>query len=188
MKKYVMKRVVLIASVMALAVVAVPAMASATPVWGPVGSSASLDASNFSMNTSAFGWTCQKVHLGVHTRKPASSTLDVTAATFTNCIGNGSLAGGCSVNQTATGLPWTAEALGGTAVKINVANVNMTLVGSCPYAGATTFYSGPLTPGTWTAAMHKLQYTSSGGLFVSGIGSSTVTASFVDPLSVLTLA
>ncbi len=181
-----------LASLMALAVLAVPATASAL-VWGPAGTTQSLDSTNSASRGAAWGagWNCEKQHLGLKVRNPASSTLDVTAAAFTNCYGTGFFAG-CILTETATGLPWTAQALALTNVTINVPNVNVVFSGgaSCFYNGLETHFSGTLSAGVWNAAAHSLTHFEAPGLTLAGFGFGAykATGTYKDPAGLLTLS
>ncbi len=169
-----MKKFALLASLTALAAFAVPAAASASPVWGPVGTTSALDSPgpggpvNFSIPSQGSTWQCTGHHLGLGVRKPASSTLDVTSATFSGCTGNGILVN-CTVTQTATGLPWTMQAASLTDVRLNVGNVKAkftTTPGSgtaCMWAGVEISFSGTLGAGVWQSSTHSVTYNSENG-------------------------
>jgi hypothetical protein len=192
MKKSALKSAMLFASITALAAFAMPAMASAV-VWGPVNTNGSLTSTSISANVPSLstGFSCTGSSLGIHVRTPASSTLDVTSASFTGCTGTGPLSG-CAIAMTATGLPWTAVAAATTNVKVNVTNVNATPTGSCLWSGVPFTVSGTLTSGVWAAATHTVAYTSGPGLTfgISGLGSyaMTLTGSYRNPTQTLTLA
>ncbi len=186
--KNIKKSAVLIAAIGAMAALAVPSMASAA-VWGPVGTTGALDSANASTSVAALGggWNCTSQHLAISVRTPASSTLDVTAATFSGCSGTGTALSGCTVSLTATGLPWTMTAPSTSNATLNVANVNGAVSGACSWNGAVFHYSGSLVGGVWNASTHSVLYTSATGLTFAGIGPMRVSGTFRNPTQTLTL-
>jgi hypothetical protein len=192
MKRLKFRPAVLLASLMALAAFAVPATASAT-VWGPVGTSGSLDSYNQTVNTENGGWICGKTHLGVKVRNPASSTLDVNSATFTTCGGLGGWAS-CTITQTATSLPWTIQGPSTGTISITTGNVNVAFSGSgCSLKGVVASYSGTFGAGRWDAAKHEIGFTepwTGPKLMTMGIslGIMHMTGAFTDPAKLITLS
>jgi hypothetical protein len=195
MKKTMTKSALLFASIMALAAFAMPSMASAA-TWGPntfnhtlTGSfipTTVLTNSNFICNSS----------LVVHARVPASSTLDITSATFSSCHGNVGIGADCNVTAVASGLPWTANGTSTSDVQINITDIAATYSndpahpGQCTVIGRVAHLSGTLTGGAWTAANHKVTYASDPGLSSNdGFGTKVVqttwglTDSGVNPLT-----
>ncbi len=178
------KKGVLVASVMAVAAFAMPAMASAAN-WYPLNGNATLSSSggtggsDFAFTITGPGYTygfgvCTGLSLGVHVRSPASSTLDITSATGFTCQGFGFLAG-CTVTATPTALPWTASGASTTNVTLNNVNYNVVFTGaSCQFAGA----SG-------TSPAFHLQGTLTGGVWTNPIGSRGVTYSNDTGLSLI---
>jgi hypothetical protein len=164
------KKGVLLASVMAVAAFAMPAMASAAN-WGIPNTNQNLSGSNFGFVITepgvAYGFgACTGVGLGVHVRAPASSTLDITSATGFTCAGFGVLAN-CNVTATPTALPWTASGASTTDVTLNTIKYTVVFTssgGSCAFAGASFSLEGTLTGGVWNAAGHSVTYSSDPGL------------------------
>jgi hypothetical protein len=151
------KKTTLIAAITAMAAFAVPSMASAA-VWGPLNANKSLDATNVTYTDQIpgyGGWTCNAQHLGVHVRVPASSILDITAASWTLCGGFGGYAG-CVAVITPTGLPWTATATSSTAVTFPI-HAHVTF----PCGGVPLDLNGSIA-GTWSAATHTVTFPSGG--------------------------
>jgi hypothetical protein len=185
------KKTTLIAAITAMAAFALPSMASAA-VWGPINTNKSLDATNVTyndVNAANGGWTCTSQHLGVHVRTPASSTLDITAASWTSCSGFGQYAG-CPMFLTATGLPWTATASTSTAVNFPIhADVSL------PCGGAPFKINGTIHGPTWNASAHTVTFTSGGTsgldetwpLDPGALGHAYLTGVFHDPTNTLTL-
>ncbi len=185
------KKTTLIAAITAMAAFAVPAMASAS-VWGPLNTNQSLDSTNSSYASSSLGlgWTCTGQHLATHVRTPASSTLDITAASWSGCVA--SLSGaGCGVTMTPTGLPWTATGLTSTAASTPW-HAQVTYTGSCGSQSGLTFNIDGTLNGVWTASTHTVTLNaSSGSLTVSfsgsPVGTATMTGSWRNPTQTLTL-
>ncbi len=188
--KNIKKIAVLGAAIGAMAALAVPSMASAA-VWGPLNTNQTLSTSFIKYDTPVpvdIDWGC--VHsLGVHVRTPASSTLDVTSASWTGCLTSSSGPyAGCSISMAPTGLPWTAvSTVGGVSV---TEHTQVTLFGSG--CGSTTFdVSGTLTGGVWNAAAHKVTFTNATGLTMSSGGSFlanvTTTGALLNASQTLTL-
>jgi hypothetical protein len=166
MKKSARKGVLLFASMMALVAIAMPAAASAL-TWGPVNTTTALDGALKVTHTTQNWWFTCNTHFGVKTRTPASSTLDVTSATFSSCAGGGN-ALGCGFTLTATSLPWTMPTITLSSVGLNVANVNVVMSGGGCGLGTGSFtMSGSLTNGVWNAANHWVAYTDSRGFSFS---------------------
>jgi hypothetical protein len=182
------KSILLLTAIAALAAMAMPAMASATTKWGPLNTNGTLTSSDLSVYNSSMsvGWYCTSSTLGYHVRTPASSTLDVTSASFSNCSGTQGWSG-CTITLTATGLPWTATATSTTDFQLNVGNVNVTVCGGGPMT-----WSGTLHPGSWNAATHTVAFSSAVGLALGSgggiLGYTTVNGSFRNPTQTLTLA
>jgi hypothetical protein len=185
--KIIKKLAVLSAAITAMAAFVVPSMASAV-VWGPLNSNQSLDSTNVSYAASGGfggGWTCSSQHLGVHVRTPASSSIDITSASWSGCVGTGSLSG-TTVTIIPTGLPWVGTATSTTAVSFPV-HYQMTYSFT---GGPTANVDGTMTAGGWNAATHTLSYTSSVliqtymGMQVAYVG---VNGSWRNPTQVLTL-
>ncbi len=182
------KKTTLIAAITAMAAFAVPSMASAA-VWGPINTNQSLDTSSANYNaipgTLPYGFVCAQ-HLGVHVRTPASSSIDVTSASFSSCIGTGG-ATACPATATPTGLPWTATALSSTSVNLPV-HLQATFTGAC--TGITVNVDG-LINGTWSASTHTLVFSNASGLTETFMGSTlgtlTFSGSLRNPTQTLTL-
>ncbi len=166
MKKSVQKSALLFTSMVALAAFAMPAAASAV-VWGPVNTTGALDGPVSTQSAAlGLGFTCTQ-HLAIHTRTPASSTMDITGATYSACTGQSSVAS-CAITPVATGLPWTASALSTSNVALNGFNVNVTFSGAtCPISGSLP-WTGTVAGGVWNAATHTVTYTSATGLTLGG--------------------
>lgn len=169
-----MKKFALLASLTALVAFAAPAAASASPVWGPVGTVSSLDLPSAGSRVyynmpSGLAWECTNHHLGLSVRKPASSIVDVTSATFSGCTAAPSWPN-CTVTQTATSLPWTMEAVALTDVRLKVGGVKAkftTTPGSlysCSFAGLEFSFSGTLEGGSWNSSTHAVTYNTAGKL------------------------
>jgi hypothetical protein len=182
------KKTTLIAAITALAAFAVPSMASAAN-WGPLNANKSLDSTSVTytdQNAVAGGWTCSAQHYGVHVRPLLTSTLDITAASWTNCGGFGSYAG-CIAVLTPTGLPWTATASSSTAVTFPI-HAHVTF----PCGGAPLDLDGTIA-GTWSAATHTVTFPSGGAYSLNEtwmgtlVGHAKVSGAFHDPTNVLTL-
>jgi hypothetical protein len=160
------KKTTLIAVITAMAAIAVPSMASAA-TWKPINTNKTLTnvfpVEYLSGNLSV---SCTNSTLGVHVRTPASSTLDITSASFTSCTGAPGGGNPCGAAYiTATGLPWTATTSG--------SNVTITehLQVTAPfcYPGSTFTIDGPVT-GSYNNSTHRLlvQPTSPMGLYYMG--------------------
>jgi hypothetical protein len=170
-----MKKFALLASLAALVAFAAPATASAV-VWGPAGTTSALDSPGavskvyFTMSATNITWSCSGHHLGLSVRKPASSTLDVTSATYSGCAGEGVIVN-CTVTQTATSLPWTMQAASLTDVQFNVGKVNVKFTNTpgnptaCPWNGVELSFSGTVTGGKWNSTAHSVSYEAAPGLW-----------------------
>jgi hypothetical protein len=156
------KKTTLIAVITAMAAIAVPSMASAA-TWKPINTNKTLTATNLDYIGKLqpdYSFKCSNVSLGAHVRTPASSTLDITSASFTGCTSY--FAPWCgAVTVTATGLPWTVTTSG--------SNVSMTehLQVFYPCQGGFTLnLDGPVT-GSYnntthtatTVTTHPMQWT-----------------------------
>ncbi len=169
MKKSVRKSALLFTSTMALAAFAMPAAASAL-AWGPINTTGALDGQVSTQNAGLnYGFTCDQ-HLALHTRVPASATMDVTSVTYSNCVGQFGISS-CTVTPVAQGLPWTVNALSTNNVRIVGFNVTVTLSGAAPCPGYLLSW-GPNSPGVgatvasgvWNATTHSVAYASATGL------------------------
>ena len=106
------KKTTLIAAITAMAAFAVPSMASAA-TWKPLNTNKTLTSTNSAKYIAQttpdnYSFECSNSTLGVHVRTPASSTLDITSASFTGCVDTGQFpCTGTAVTVTATGLPWS---------------------------------------------------------------------------------
>jgi hypothetical protein len=195
MKKSARKGVLLFASMMALAAIAMPAAASAV-VWGPVNTTTALDGQLKVTYTNQNWWFTCNTHLGVKTRTPASSTLDVNSATFSSCAGGG-IASGCGFTLTAASLPWTMNAVSLSGVGLTVANVNVAFGGGGCGLGSSgsLVLSGTITSGVWNATNHSVTYTNATGFMYSigggvyaPVGTLKADGTLVNTTHVLTLA
>ncbi len=139
------KKTTLVVVITAMAAFAVPSMASAA-VWNPGSPNfnktlTSTSAAKYAVvnDTSGIGFQCSSSTLGVHVRSPASSTLDITSASFTGCSLTATV---CSlstpVTVTATGLPWAA-----TTSFSNVTFTEHLQVTNPCYPGYTFTLDGP---------------------------------------------
>jgi hypothetical protein len=174
MKKTMTKSTMLAASIMALAAFAMPSMASAAN-WGPVNTNHTLTGTFIPTWAEGGGppntnFVCT-ASLGVHTRLPASSTLDITSATFPSCQGDWGQGSTCKVTAIASGLPWTATGTSTSDVRINVTDITATYSNfpnstSCAVVGRVRHFSGTVTGGAWSAAAHSLTYSLDPGLIV----------------------
>jgi hypothetical protein len=146
------KKTTLIAVITTMAAIAVPSMASAAG-WAPLNTNKTLTSTGAVVYDNQFlAVTCSNSTLGVHVRLPASSTLDITSASFTNCTATqygGSSCGGASV--TATGLPWAATSSGAPNVTFTE---HLEVIAAC-YSPQRFNIDGPVT-GTYTNATHTL--------------------------------
>jgi hypothetical protein len=125
--------------------------------------------------------------LGTHVRTPASSTLDVTAASWSGCTGSGALAG-CTIAIAPTGLPWTAT---GTSFYVDhTIHAVMTFSGSCSLSSGTAKLDGTIR-GTWNASTHTVTFSNATGLVLSAggmtWGNATASGSWRNPTQTLTL-
>jgi hypothetical protein len=179
MKTFARKGAVLFASTFALAAFAMPAVSSAA-VWGVGGTSGNLNSGPFTTNVpgQGWGWTCSSSHLGYHVRGPASSTLDITAATYSGCVGTGGLRGpNCAFTLAATGLPWTAVGTTVGNVSLNIANIDVTMTGTgCAFGAGTLQESGTVAGGAWSAPGHSVTYNNVTGLSLRAGGAVVVAA------------
>jgi hypothetical protein len=187
--KTIKKSTILIAAITAMAALAVPSMASAV-VWGPVNTNQSLDATN--VNYSEYGgygltWTCATQHLGVHVRTPASSTLDITSASWSGCVGTGTSAT-INFTMTPTGLPWTATA---TSTSVITFPVHVQLSRAPNWVSNI---DGTMNLGTWNASTHTVTFSSAnpGSMYeyFQGVQVARIFAwgSWHNPTNTLTLA
>ncbi len=182
------KKTTLIAVITTMAAIAVPSMASAAG-WAPLNTNKTLTSTGPVVYQNQFlAVTCANSTLGAHVRVPASSTLDITSASFTNCTATSygpSYCGPAAV--TATGLPWAATSSGAPNVTFTE---HLQVIVTC-YTD-TFNIDGPVT-GTYTNATHTLSVhpTSSMALTVSGspLGpiSSSYTHSWHETTNTLTL-
>jgi hypothetical protein len=161
------KKTTLIAAITAMAAFAVPSMASAA-VWGPLNANKTLTSTNsakyIAQGYPQYGFECANSTLGVHVRTPASSTLDITSASFTGCVLTSPDPCIATVSVTATGLPWTATTSG-----LNVAvneHLQATYVGGC--APGTLNIDGPTVGGFYNAT-HILTGSPMSGLLTGGM-------------------
>jgi hypothetical protein len=160
------KKTTLIAAITAMAAFAVPSMASAA-VWGPINTNQSLDLAPGAVGYQGSGisWSCSGHHLGLHVRTPASSTIDVTSASWSGCFGTSGWAG-CSITMAPTGLPWTGT---GSLTNTSITeHILITFGASCPWGGGTAPIDGTLTHGVWTASTHSLGHSVASGLAIMG--------------------
>ena len=168
-----------------------PSAASAA-VWGPVGTTQSLDTvqGKYALSPGySNGWTC-KEHYTVGVRNPASSTLDITSVTYSNCVGFGPGWEGCKFTAKAEKLPWT---ISGNLISSNsLLNVGqMSVAGPCVGGEPAIYASGSIFSGFWDAAGHKLVYYEDPGLYITNGGNKypvRYSATLVDPLQLLTLS
>ena len=161
------KKTTLIAAITAMAAFAVPSMASAA-TWAPLNANKTLTSTNsaiyqiYDPGANQFGFTCSNSTLGVHVRTPASSTLDITSASFTNCVTNGVMTCGVAT-VTATGLPWAATTSGSTVTFTEHLQVTE---GCVP--GTTFTVDGPAS-GSYSNATHSLTAQPTTGTYPVGM-------------------
>jgi hypothetical protein len=166
------KKTTLIAAITAMAAIAVPSMASAQ-VWTPLNTNKTLTSTapvRFVITSSQYSqmsFTCASSTLGVHVRGPASSTLDITSASYTNCT---SIVCGSTVNATVTptGLPWAANAPGSNIVYFAE---RLHVVYSCA-PGSTFTVDGGTESGTYNSTTHTLSVNQVGPMAL-GLGGVT---------------
>jgi hypothetical protein len=152
------KKATLIAAITAMAAFAVPSMASAAG-WAPLNTNKTLTSTNSATyqvqgSAASWGFVCSSSSLGVHVRTPASSTLDITSASFTGCTAPG-FAGQpqCGpVTVVATGLPWAATSSGFVTFTEHL-QVTYTATYGC--GPLTTNVDGPAS-GTFSNSLHSL--------------------------------
>ena len=163
------KKTTLIAVITAMAAFAVPSMASAA-TWAPaVPTLKTLTSTSpavyyiYGSGNEQYSFTCSNSSLGVRARNPASSTLDITSASFTNCFSSGGFPCG-TITVTATGLPWTATASGG-----NVTITEHLLVDEHCLYGTPITVDGP-TSGTYNNATHTLSARATTTMYAYMIG------------------
>jgi hypothetical protein len=189
MKQFVAKAAIAVASMAVLAAFAVPAMASAA-VWGPPASSKTLNAGVIEVSSPSLGWglMCTGSTLGVKTRNPSSSVLDVTSATFSGCRGEFSAAMCTTVVATPEKLPWTISALSPQAATLNVGRIRLEYKGSCgSWSGAVVYLTGSVS-GLWNATTHSLGFSNASGLQLEGLAPATLEGGvWTDPTGALTL-
>jgi hypothetical protein len=154
------KKTTLIAAITAMVAFAVPSMASAA-VWGPLNTNKTLtstpgsSAKYIASNVPAYTFECKNSTLGVHVRTPASSTLDVTSASFTGCVTPNY--GGCNPIVTATGLPWAATTSGSNVTFTE----HLQVVYGGPCGGLTVQVDGRIV-GSYSTATHTFSGAGSG--------------------------
>ena len=166
----IIKKTTLIAAVAAMAAFAVPSMASAAG-WAPLNTNKTLTQTSLMVYSISgpneqFGFKCTNSTLGVHVRTPASSTIDITSASFTGCTAGGQWSCG-NVTVTATGLPWVGTS--GSAPYVAITE-HLQVVENCAAGGPITFtVDGPVT-GSYNNATHTLSVhpTAPMGLFYMG--------------------
>ncbi len=152
------KKTTLIAVITAIAAIAVPAMASAA-VWGPINTNKTLTSTSIAkyavVGEPSLSFQCSSSTLGVHVRTPASSTLDITSASFTGCtvIGPPCALNGATV--TATGLPWAVTASGSSLTFTE----HLQVTEQC-WPGTTFTVDGPANA-SYNNATHTLSATPS---------------------------
>jgi hypothetical protein len=188
------KSILLLTAIAALAALTMPAMASAA-TWGPVNTNGTL-LGTVDVNVPGYSgyFNCLST-LGYHVRTPASSLLDVTSASFTNCYAGGGWFDQCNMTMTATGLPWTLNGTHSYNIPISIsASGSFSGGGNCILSGATfTLSSSPPNAwGAWDAATHTVGNISNRPVTftIIGVGSppSYLTATFRNPTQTLTLA
>jgi hypothetical protein len=164
------KKTTLIAAITAMAAIAVPSMASAAG-WAPLNANKTLTSSypsiaQYMVSPPQDQWSfqCSNSTLGVHVRNPASTTLDITSATFTNCVTVGSLYCG-PATVTATGLPWTATKTGSS-----VTFTEHLLVDEQCLHGQLLTVDGPAT-GSYNNTTHTLSAHAATGMNLNYMGS-----------------
>jgi len=169
------KSFLLFVSALAVAAFAMPSLSSAS-TFDPVGTNHTLTSTNlgFSVPTLAGGAVCASSTFEVTV---ASATdARVTAATFADCTGNGSLAN-TTATVTVTGLPWTVTPVGDSFVidAIHLVNHFETAAG---VPGPLVTLTGNLNGPTWTNSTHEGVYSSTGGLsaHIGGLGGSVFPA------------
>jgi hypothetical protein len=150
------KKTTLIAAITAMAAIAVPSMASAA-VWGPLNTNKTLTSTSSSKyverNVPAYwSFECSSSTLGVHVRTPASSTLDITSATFTGCVDTAQApCTGSPVTVTAMGLPWAVTTSGSNVTFTEHLQVNY----PAPCGPLTLNVDGTM-PGSYNNSTHTL--------------------------------
>jgi hypothetical protein len=150
------KKTTLIATVAAMAAFAVPSMASAL-TWAPLNTNKTLTSTNVNYavpnDSNGVGFQCSSSTLGVHVRGPASSTLDITSASFTGCS---LTATACFVTGpitvTATGLPWAATVNSSSVVSYTH---HLQVTNNPCWPGTTFTVNGP-SHGWFFKTDHKL--------------------------------
>jgi hypothetical protein len=163
--KNIKKIAVLSAAIGAMAAFAMPSMASAA-VWGPLNTNQTLTGSQAVYTTTdrVWDWQCD-LQLGTHVRTPASSTLDVTSASWSRCQGRGNFP--CTgISMAPVGLPWTAVATSSTTAKFTMHGL-VTMGGLC--GGETADVQGTVT-GTWNPTTHKFGFSYVYGFVMSHMG------------------
>ncbi len=174
------KKTTLIAAITAMAAFAVPAMASAA-VWGPVNTNKTLGSAGSATYSvqgpnNQYSFACSSSSLGVHVRTPASSTADITSASFTGCTST-STPGCGAVTVTATGLPWAAT---WGASPVGVTFTQHLLVTEACLSGATLNVDGNAF-GSYSNATHTLTAGPVSGLLTGGM-TMTYMGSSVGPI------
>jgi hypothetical protein len=162
------KKTTLIAVITAMAAIAVPSLASAA-TWAPINTNKTLTSTSSAVyqtidpGSNQYGFTCSSSTLGVHVRTPASSTLDITSATFTGCVTNGAVYCG-NATVTATGLPWAATTTGS-----NVTFTEHLRVTEACIPGTTLTVDGPVSS-IYNNATHTLSATPAPGMYLNYMG------------------
>ncbi len=169
------KKTTLVAVITAMAAIAVPAMASAA-TWKPVNTNKTLISTNnttYATNVAGpayFDFVCSGSTLGTHVRLPLSSTLDITSASYTGCVGGPNTVYPCHGNPvtvTATGLPWAATStVNGVSY---TEHLDVTYSPACVGGVGTFTVDGPVV-GTYNNATHTLTSHAGTGMFVNFMG------------------
>ena len=164
------KKTTLIAVITAMAAFAVPSMASAA-TWKPLNTNKTLTSTSSSRYIAQttpdyFSFECSSSTLGVHVRTPASSTLDITSASWTGCVNKGDVpCNGSPITVTATGLPWAATTAAGTNVTFTE-HLQVSYTGPCGTGVVTV--DGPVT-GSYNNSTHVLSAATVSGLTPAGM-------------------
>jgi hypothetical protein len=168
MRKFSKKGAVIFGAALAVCAFVMPSMASALS-WGTVGSAHTLTATNlgFIVHTTSgtAGSTCKDVNFTSNVATAAR--LTITAATFSNCTGQGALGTSCGATAAPTGLPWSATGVTTNNVQIHAVDIDVAFTGACALANTSSRVTGTLTSGTWTgngAGQHSVNLNTGAGL------------------------
>jgi hypothetical protein len=177
MRKFVNKGAVVVGATLVVCAFVVPSMASALS-WGTVPSEHILTVTDLAFlahtpGGNTIGAACHDSTFTSDVKN--ASVLTFTSAEFSNCVGIGTLAAGCTATPVGTGFPWTVTGPTTNNVQIHGIDIDVSLEPTpsgttCPGVNLGTRVTGTLTGGTWTSGPHSIDLPINGGGLVAHVG------------------